>query len=95
MAKERKFRGYGHMRMREIKRGKLKVKKIIGILFVICSMLTLTIASTSANELQGNNECSDGCYVDGCHDGLCILADTAVGALFLGGQLRLEWLHWL
>lgn len=58
-------------------------------------MLIFFKVSASADVGQRNNECSDGCNTYNCHDKLCTLEDTAVGALFSKGRLRPESLHWL
>lgn len=49
-----------------------RMKKILSILLAIFFILTLTVVSASAAELNGNDGCKNGaCTVGGCHDGLC------------------------
>ncbi len=49
-----------------------RTKKILSILLTIFFIITLTVASASAAELNGNNGCKNGaCTVGGCHDGIC------------------------
>lgn len=49
-----------------------RIKKILSILLAIFFIITLTVTSISAAELNGNNGCKNGaCTAGGCHDGLC------------------------